>query len=110
MNKLLFIIVALLFNDEALASTCAAPIEIKNNSNQIKTISICLEYKETELNGCRYARTFKVPASKSIKKTMNFMCGYASDPELEEYWIVYQTSNSGGYQNVKYSKQAIVLN
>lgn len=36
------------------------------------------------------------------------MCGYPSDPEISEYWIIYREVGVKNYGKIKYSKNEII--
>lgn len=101
MKVLVFIVLFLPFS--ASASTCVTDIDVVNKTDKNRTMEFCLEFDESELNNCLLPMKYEVPAMGKTEINLSFMCGYNSDPKLDEYWILYRDVSSKFYSNIKYT-------
>lgn len=93
----------ILLPENSVASKCIAHLGLVNTSNEEQEIEICLEFNESKLDECAFPDTYVIPPRKTKSISLDFMCGYASDPKLEDYWVLYKISTSDKYKSRKYA-------
>jgi len=98
----------MLLSLEALASKCSTNISVSNASALDKTIEFCLAYENASTERCLFPKTYEISASQKIEISLSFMCGYPSDPALEEYWVLYRTPKSKEFEWQKFNKTLII--
>lgn len=101
--------VLIFLSENSVASKCIAHLELLNISNEKQEIEICLEFNESKLNECAFPDTYVVPPRQTKAISLGFMCGYASDPKLDDYWVLFKTSSLGKYKSQKYAPVLKIL-
>jgi hypothetical protein len=108
MKLYIFVIASMFLSLEALASKCSTNISVSNASTLDKTIEFCLTYENTSTESCIFPKTYEISAGQKKEISLSFMCGYPSDPALEEYWVLYRTSKSKEFERQKFNKTLIL--
>ena len=107
MIRVILVILGLSFSSISWASKCGTTTDISHLANTAKEFELCIDFEKS--GSCEFSKVIKVQAKKTVKVSFTFMCGYPSDPSIDDYWLIYREIGEPKYSIIKYSEQGIVL-
>ena len=107
MIRVFLVILALSFSCFSWAGKCGTTTEISHLGNTAKEFELCIDFEKAD--NCEYSKSIKIQPKEIVKVSFTFMCGYSSDPRIDEYWLIYREVGKSKYLNTKYSEQSVVL-
>lgn len=109
MKKYAGVTLIILLSTNAFPSNCGAPVAFDNRTQDQIEVEVCIEYQQDKMNGCEFIWPHKAPAKAVSKVPLMYMCGYACDPPLRKYKILYRIKGEAAYTSLSYTNEPIVL-